>query len=488
MKKKFSFILTLLITVILITPVLTPAQPFRWNPPNRSLQKLQNTIDKILNDSALVPCIIGVKIVSLEDGRILYSRNNSLLYHPASNTKLLTTATALALLDSQFTFKTLVYAEKAPEESELEGNLYVKSFGDPLFKTSDMDSLIKLIRQAGINKISGNIIGDVTYFDDQYWGAGWMWDDEPEYYEAFISPLTINGNCVDIKVKPGLKIEDSLQYSLEPPIPFFVIQNQGTTSDDTLIPPLTVTRLKHENVITIAGRISPSDTGQTFTLSIWKPEWYFLELLKSKLIEQGIEFEGKLLFDTLRATIQIAKIAHPLDSVLHQINKPSDNLAAENLLKAMSAEKFGPPGNANNGLTLVKIYLASLGIDTTAMVLGDGSGLSPYNLVSPDAIVTLLQQQYENKTVFQRFYESLPIAGVDGTLKNRMKNSKAFMNVRAKTGTLLGVSTLSGYVTTADSTMLAFSIMTNHYPKESRMLRTAQDQIIELLATFRFRK
>jgi D-alanyl-D-alanine carboxypeptidase/D-alanyl-D-alanine-endopeptidase (penicillin-binding protein 4) len=487
-KTKFLFLLSFLTSVFLTSDNLLFAQLSRGKPPSRSIQKLQYAIDKILNDSALTPCIIGVKIVSLENGRVLYSRNNNLLYHPASNTKLLTTATALALLDSQFTFKTIAFAEQTPADNELGGNLYVKGYGDPLFTTPALDSLVKLIRQAGINKITGNIIGDVTYFDDLYWGAGWMWDDEPEYYEAFISPLTINGNCVDIKVMPGLKPGDSLRYSLEPPLPYFVIKNQGITTNDTLVPPLNVTRLKHENTITISGRISPTDTGETFTLSIWKPEWYFLELLKSKLIEHGIEFKGKVLLDTLRPSVKIAEIAHPLDSVLHQINKPSDNLAAENLLKTMAAEKFGPPGNANNGLTLVKAYLASIGIDTTAIVLGDGSGLSPYNLVSPDAIVTLLQKQYENKTTFQRFYESLPLAGVEGTLKNRMQNTRAFKNVKAKTGTLLGVSTLSGYVTTADSTMLAFSIMANHYPKELRTLRIAQDKIMDLLANFRFKK
>lgn len=488
MKTKLSILLTLLTTVILTTPVMTTAQPFRWTTPNRSLVELQHSIDTLLNDTSLIPCIIGVKIVSLHDGKVLYSKNNNLLYHPASNIKLLTTATALALLDSHFTFKTVVYADRAPEDGVLEGNLYIKGFGDPLFVTSDLDSLVIRIKEAGITTIEGNLIGDVTYFDDLYWGAGWMWDDEPEYYEAFITPLTINSNCVTIKVTPGQRKGDTLQYALEPPFPYFTIYNQGKTSSDTIIPPLNVTRLKHENTITINGGLSPKDAEQTFILSIWKPERYFLELLKSKLIEHGMEFDGKLFLDTVRGSFQVAEMSHPLDSVLHQINKPSDNLAAENLLKALAAEKVGTPGTANNGLMLVKSYLSSLGIDTTMMVLGDGSGLSPYNLVSPDAIVSLLQKQYENKVTFKRFLESLPIAGVDGTLKNRMKNSKAFMNVRAKTGTLLGVSTLSGYVTTADSTLLAFSIMTNHYPKELRTLRDTQDKIMELLANFQFRK
>lgn len=488
MRVKLHFLLAIFITIVYSYENLAFAQTTRSRSSKNTIKQLQYAIEKVLDDSALIPCIIGGRIVSLKDGRVLYSRNNNLLYHPASNTKLLTTATALALLDSQFTFKTIVYAEKAPKDSTLEGNLYVKGFGDPLLKTADLDSIITLIKKFGINEIDGNIIGDVTYFDDVYWGAGWMWDDEPEYYEAFITPLTINSNCVKIKVTPGMNIGDTLQYTLEPPLPYFVIQNHGITSNDTLIPPVVVTRLKHENTITIKGSIAPSDTGQIFTLSIWKPEWYFLELLKSKLVEHGIKFDGKLFLDTLKANLKIAEIHHSLDSVLHQINKPSDNLAAENLLKIMAAEKFQPPGTANNGLMLVKTYLASIGIDTIAMVLGDGSGLSPYNLVSPDAIVTLLQKQYENKTTFQRFWESLPIAGIDGTLKNRMKNSRAFMNVRAKTGTLLGVSTLSGYVTTADSVMLAFSIMTNHYPKESHTLRIAQDKIMELLANFRYRK
>jgi D-alanyl-D-alanine carboxypeptidase/D-alanyl-D-alanine-endopeptidase (penicillin-binding protein 4) len=219
---------------------------------------------------------------------------------------------------------------------------------------------------------------------------------------------------------------------------------------------------------------------------VWEPEKYFLELFRDALEKHGVAVHGITRIDTSRPGFVLGTVAHTLDSVLHRINKPSDNLGAEILLKTLGIAESGGQGTAEGGLGVVKKYLAGTGVDTTRLILADGSGMSFYDAISPDAIIKLLTAQ--SGEAFRRLYESLPVAGVDGTLKNRMRHGPAFGNVHAKTGSLTGVSALSGYVTTADHELLAFSMMCNHFPAEIVPLRAAQDSIMQILAGLKERK
>src|ERR1051326_5503645 len=442
-------------------------------------------IDSILGDSLLSPCFVGVKIVSLDDGKVLYEQNGNKLFHPASNMKILTSATGLKTLGKDFKFETKVTSVKPARKGILGGDLYIKGSGDPLIRTEDVDSIAATISNSGIRRIKGDIVGDVSYFDSVAWGSGWMWDDEPEADEAFISPLTINDNAISVMVQPGTATGKPVHVELNPSTKYMRVINSGVTSLDTLVPPLSVTRHRGENTILVQGRISPHSPGQEFSLSMVQPELYFLTLLKESLTGHGITVDGTTRLDSARGTITLATLSHSLDSTLHQINKPSDNIAAENLLKTVAAERRGSPGATLNGLYVMKEFMTSLGIDTTAMILADGSGVSFYNLVSPGTILRLLQYEYADKQSFSHFYESLPVGGVDGTLKNRMKGTRAEGNVHEKTGTITGVSALSGYVTTLDGKSVAFSILINHFPSKLRELRDVQDRIVEILANTR---
>src|ERR1041385_4654586 len=455
------------------------------DPPSNPIQPLSSQIDSVLGDSLLSPAFIGIKIVSLDNGNIIYERNSKKLFHPASNMKLLTTATALHLLDKDFQFRTGLFMDSIVQKGVLNGNLYVKGMGDPLFKTEDIDSLAKSVRQRGIQEINGDIIGDVTYFDSLSWGAGWMWDDEPDADEAFITPLTVNGNAIQIIVAPGRSIGNPVNVSLEPNTEYVSVSNFGVTSSDTLIPPLTVTRNRGENHVIVRGRMLPLEKPKQFTLSVRQPEMYLLTLLKERLLAEGVSIKGKIAIDTVQSNLMVSEISHPIDSVISRCNKESDNIAAENLLKSMASEKLQPPGSAVNGLSLVREYLLNAGIDTSRVILFDGSGVSWYNAISPDEIVDVLQKEFNDKSTFRRFFESLPIAGVDGTLKNQMNGSAAEGKVHAKTGTLTGASGLSGYITTADNRLLAFSILGNHFPGKVSVLRKAQNKIMELRVKFR---
>jgi D-alanyl-D-alanine carboxypeptidase/D-alanyl-D-alanine-endopeptidase (penicillin-binding protein 4) len=442
---------------------------------------LCSQIDQILSDSSLSSSFIGIKIVRMDNGSILYERNSNKLFHPASNLKLVTTAAALNILDKNFEFTTKYYTDGKADNGNLNGNLYIKGCGDPLLETSALDSISSHLRMNGITAIKGDIIGDVSYFDSVYWGEGWMWDDEPSTDEPFISPLCVNKNSVKIIIRPALRLNDPPIVTIEPLLSSVKVINYGLTTIDTSMEAISVFRLRGENKIIIHGRISPGSEPKEFSVSLRKPELIFLELLRDRINLQGIRTEGRIRLGTIRGRKLIYQSSHSLDSVIHIANKLSDNLAAENLLKTFSAELTGKPGISADGIQLTKHFLASLGIDTSKVMMADGSGVSWYNEMTPDGIVTLLIKLFNNKTIFQRFYESLPIAGIDGTMKNRMKNTRATGNLRAKTGSLRGVSGLSGYGTSIDNHMFAFSILCNHFPGNNGTLREIQDKILELL-------
>ena len=455
--------------------------------PQKRYSELTTKIDSLLSDPALSSCFLGLRIISLDNGTVLYSKNSNKLFHPASNMKLVTTAAAINALRPEFTFRTVLSSTAKIDNGVVRGDIFIETMADPMFKTEHIDSLVVQLVKKGVKSIKGNIIADTSLFDGLYWGAGWMWDDEPEAYEAFISPLTVNANSILFKFKGGKKQGDAVTFEMVPKVNFYNVVNEAITSSDTSIPKAKVTRPIRTNSFTITGRVAPADTNQSYEVSVWQPEWYYLNLFKSRLETNGITFNGKCKIERFKKGIPLAECSHPLDSVLTLINKPSDNLAAEIMLKTIGREKYGKPGSAEKGLKVVANYLLNCGVDTSQVELADGSGLSFYNELSPDAFVKILKHQYKQKS-FSRFYESLPIAGVDGTLKNRMKGTKAERNVHAKTGTISGASTLSGYVTSADSVMIAFSFLSNHFTGEIRHLRIKQDRILELLAGMKLKE
>lgn len=447
-----------------------------------TLDQLRSRIDALLEDSVLAPSFIGLAILSLDDSTLLYSRNAEKLFHPASNMKLFTTATALQTLGPLFQIATKFFVDSAANTGIVRGNLYVRGRGDPLIRVEELDSIARSFYGIGIRSITGSLVGDVTYFDSLSWGKGWMWDDEPSSDEAFISALSVEQNSVTIRVTPAGRTGDPLHVSYTPATSFVNVENFGITSGDTLLPPLVVGRPQRQNSFYVRGHMPPLSDPEEQQLSVCNPELFFLHLLRERLSMNGITVEGGIRIDSTRGTLEVGQITHSMDSLLRQINKPSDNLAAENLLKIMAAERFGPPGIADSGLVIIKTYLHSIGIDTAKMILADGSGVSWYGAVTPTTIISLLKSQYSNKTTFPMFYGSLPVAGRDGTLKRRMVGTRAEGNVRAKTGSLTGVSTLSGYVTTSDGRFLAFSMLANHFHGKLSYLRGVQDKLLELLS------
>jgi D-alanyl-D-alanine carboxypeptidase/D-alanyl-D-alanine-endopeptidase (penicillin-binding protein 4) len=329
---------------------------------------------------------------------------------------------------------------------------------------------------------------NVQLFDSLYWGAGWTWDEEPADYGMFLSPLMLNLNTVTVTVTPGLTPGAPPFVSVDPPGPYTPVVNTAVTTADTSARTLRVTRnwMERSNTILVSGTVGIKDRTRHDVLSVWKPELYAGTVFSELLRKYGITTTGRVVLDSSQASAPaLFTFEHRMDTVLTFMNKVSDNLTAETMLKMVAARKVGTPGSAENGVHSVYQFLASAGVDTTLIAIVDGSGLSRYDLTSPATTIKLLQKMYADTVNFPLYLHSLPIAGVDGTIGRRMRGTLAAGNLHAKTGTLSGVTALSGYVKTLNGEWLAFSIMMQHYPGSSRQYRDVQDAIGAILAGLR---
>lgn len=382
-------------------------------PPIDPIEKLHTNIDTVLEETLFTTASIGIKVVAVETGEVIYEKNSHKLHHPASTTKLFTAATALAKLGLDYQFETTLYAD-AVVNGKVVGNIYLKGRADPVLQPQDIVKLGDALLQAGVKSIQGNIVVDETYLDAIWEGPGWMWDDRP----LWISALSIR------EVEP--------------------------------------------NANTMSRALACGN------------------LLKTSLMERGIHVTGKIAFGTVSSDAQhVAKhLSPPLTDILRLMNKPSDNWIAELLFKTIGAEVMGEPGTWKKGRNVVTQFLEEIMDEPPAHRFIDGSGLSRYNLLNAELLTKLLVYMYHNFELMPEFLASLPIAGVDGTLKSRMQGMSAEKILRAKTGTLSGVSALAGYTVTADDEVFAFGILISHYVGTATSARGIQDKIGNYLTGF----
>ena len=443
---------------------------------------LKQQLDPLFADSLFPPANVGVKIVSLTNDRELYSLNERMLFNPASNQKLFTSAAALSLLGKDATFPTVVTADTARRRIIITGG------GDPILSTADLDSIAKMCAAGLPPGASWDVGVNVRLFDSLYWGAGWTWDEEPSDYGMFLSPLMLNLNTVTVKVTPSMTPGTAPFVVVEPPSAYTPVVNTAVTTADSVTQPLRVTRnwMERSNTILVTGMAGMRDRTRVDVLSVWKPELYAGTVFSELLQKYGVATTGRVVLDSsVTMAPALFTFEHRIDTVLTFMNKVSDNLTAETMLKVLAARKAGVPGSAENGARVVNQFLASAGIDTNLIAVADGSGLSRYDLTTPAATITLLKKMYADQENFPLYYYTLPIAGVDGTIGRRMRGTLAAGNLHAKTGTLSGVTALSGYVRTLDGEWLAFSIMMQNYAGSSREYRAVQDAIGAVLAGLR---
>ena len=447
---------------------------------------LKHDIDIFLQDSAFAQTTASIKIVSLDRNEVLYDRESSLFLHPASTLKLFTTTSALGILESSYTFKTTLSVDTVDAVGTA-GKIYLKGYGDPELHSSDLDTMAAQLVSRGITSVRDGICTDASFFDDQPWGMGWMRDDEPDPDEACISALSVNKNCIEVRIQPSFKIGDPAVVTINPATAFVQVLNSSSTTADSVRHILKIRRPSSywPNTIIVEGEALVTDTPRTFSVSLRKPELYAGQLLKESLRRHGISIGGSVASGITPSQASCIVVHETsLDSVLIHELKQSDNLSAENILKTLSAQKYSMPPSSKGGIYAVRQFMASMGIDSSKYCMVDGSGISRYNLLSSDVIVQLLIRIYRNPDLFKHFYAALPIAGMDGTLKFRMISTNCQDNLRAKTGTLKGVSCLAGYVAAKDGEFLAFSIMMQNFLGSPDVYRNVQDKICEALAKF----
>ena len=447
-------------------------------------KQIEDEINEIYKDDFLKSSMLAVSIYDLTDNKILFQKNEKLLLTPASNMKILTTTTALEFLGTDYSFQTSVFHNGIVMDSICYGDIYVKGGFDPDFTTDDLDSLVSKIVNYGIKEIRGNIYGDVSNMDSLFWGSGWMWDDDPSSDFPYLTPLIINDACVQIEYEPG-ELNKEVNYKIIPETNYFDVLNNSITKENAT-EDFEITRdwQSRGNEILIKGSLSSNSKKDTVKINIVNPELYFLYLLKEKLEKQNVEFLGKL--DTATAP-QFAKLIYTRErkfkDVIVNLNKESDNLSAEMTLRAIALKNLGNPASAQNGIKIIDSLINKTGLNSDDYVLADGSGISRYNLITTELLVDLLKYMFQNSTDnYEVLKNSFPLSGVDGTLSSRMKDTKAYKNVNAKTGTLSGVSSLSGYLKSANSHDITFSIMIQNFIGSSKKARNIQDRICTFLS------
>jgi D-alanyl-D-alanine carboxypeptidase/D-alanyl-D-alanine-endopeptidase (penicillin-binding protein 4) len=452
---------------------------------------------------------LAVKVASLDTGRVVYEENADKWMQPASNLKLYTMAAALDRFGPEYHFVTSVYAPARPDASgTVRGDLTVYGRGDPSYATRfngdasgdyyrAIDELAARISSAGVRRVEGDLVGDESYFEGGPLAPGWEWDDLQWWYGAEVSALTVNDNSVDLSVKPGARVGDPAIISVGPSTPLVTVLDRTTTAARGTRRALGVHRPLGQNVLEVGGSIPLDDPGYTASVAISRPAMMFATMLRTSLERRGVVFTGRTrTIDAqaradgsplqVSALVEIAtRQSPPLSVIAAQTMKPSQNLYTELLLRALGKAAGTDPRQSSEeaGIKAVKDFLRAAGADDSKLIMRDGSGLSRGNLVTAETTLRLLVHMNRHR-YGMAFRDSLPVAGVDGTLRNRMKGTPAMNNVRAKTGTLSSATSLSGYLFSASGERLVFSLMINNPPRDLSPTARFTDAVALLLASF----
>ncbi|NRA97491.1 MAG: D-alanyl-D-alanine carboxypeptidase/D-alanyl-D-alanine-endopeptidase, partial [Planctomycetes bacterium] len=424
-----------------------------------------------LHDDIAAACagkvVVSVLAVSLDDGRTVFARQPELLMRPASTMKLLTTAT-LCVRRPDLELLTALEARDTDG-----GALRLVGGADPLLSGQDLSDLVARIHREGVRHVT--VLAYVDPLSGQpRFGQGWMWDDEPGAFMPHLSGLTVDGGTVEI-VARGTRTGVAAAYSPKSAhTPIVVRPAKG---------PLQITRdwRAGKSTVTITGSL-PVGAERRRTLSVPDSARHTAEVLKQLLVDAGIAGRDLLVrtagdADRWQARHRVEQ-RHSLPSLLEKANKASDNLTAEMLLRHLGATEGMTIGTVASGHAVVRDHLAALGIPEKGYRLADGSGVSHYNLVSADLLVRLLSAASRaGNPSRDLLLDSLAVAGKDGTLATRMGGTAAEGVVRAKTGTVSAVSTLAGYLVTADGEPLAFAILCQNFVGSASPWRTLQDRI-----------
>ena len=425
----------------------------------------------------------GLVIVDAESGETLYQQNADRYFVPASNMKLFTTALALAKLGPEYRFHTTLETNgKISSEGILAGDVALVGRGDPNLSNrkfpyelkeefdgppeKTLAELADKMAAKGVKEITGDIIGDDSFFPRERYPSGWEIDDMVWEYGAAISSIVVDDNTVTLTLTPGEQAGSAVQVAVSPATPDLVVENSVVTSAADVKSDLTLTRDPGSNVVVVKGTMPAKSAPRKLVLAVEEPAQHAAAVLKRLLEERGIKVGGGARARHEQAktqedpTILAEHVSVPLGDEVRLLNKISQNLHAEMLLRTVGRQN-GVWATPDDLMKVPQDFYASAGIAPDDVIQSDASGLSRHDLVTPRAIATLLAFA-QKQPWFGIYYGSLPVAAQDGTLEDRMKDTPAAGRIHAKTGSVQHVRTLSGFAETPSGRRLIFSFLSNN--------------------------
>jgi D-alanyl-D-alanine carboxypeptidase/D-alanyl-D-alanine-endopeptidase (penicillin-binding protein 4) len=474
--------------------------------------ELAREIDRTIDESEFARARWGIYVMSLRDGRVLYARNADRPLTPASNMKVYTTAVALDLLGAGYRWRTSVYAQKEPDKNgTVAGDLVLYGRGAPDLSShsgketnASLDQLADELYRRGVRRVRGDVVGDESYFKGEPLGDGWLWQDVQWYFGAEVSALSVNGNEIGIKITPSSKTGEQAAVKFEQPTDYLHITNEANTVERGHPASIGITRGLSDNEVRIWGDFPAGGRVLQARLSVHKPALWAATLFRDALRARGINVEGQPRSVDARTrkeddrfnpqnSVELAALTgQTLGQIARATNKESLNLNAELILRTLGRERgsMAPDPNPRRterrgddeaGVAVLRLWLSQHGIQTDALSLHDGSGLSRLDLVTPEATARLLAAITQTPSAGS-FRDSLPVAGRDGTLASRLRSVATAGRVLAKTGTLTYINSLSGYLTNSDGETLVFSIICNDETEKASSTPVI-DEIVTRLAS-----
>jgi D-alanyl-D-alanine carboxypeptidase/D-alanyl-D-alanine-endopeptidase (penicillin-binding protein 4) len=469
-----------------------------------TLAELTRRIEAHISQPRFDAALWGIKIISLDSGKTIFENHADRLMSPASNSKLYTAALALDRLGPDYRIATPIMASARPNfRGTLHGNLIIAGRADPSWNPRhagtnfwDLFSpFVAALKKAGVRRVTGDLIGDATFLRSPPNGSGWAVGDLEDYYGAEISALTLNDNYTQISVQSAAKAGEPCKLTIVDPGTGLQLDNQTTTTATNTPRHIEAHRFPGEKVVHVFGHLPVGGSIETLDAPVPRPAEWFAAALKEALRRNGIKVSGSARAvywpsPAPAATVKLGEVASPpLREIIRDFLKPSQNLETDLIFEhtgEMTRATNAPPWQTSEDSALASLheFLASNGLPASEVHFDEGSGLSRNNLTTANATVSLLQFMAK-QPAGKDFIAALPLAGVDGTLRRRMKDTPAMQNVHAKTGTLRWAIALSGFVTNAAGEPLAFSLMLNRYSAPPQYKKADDlDAIAVMLAGF----
>ncbi|HHT9120180.1 MAG TPA: D-alanyl-D-alanine carboxypeptidase/D-alanyl-D-alanine endopeptidase [Candidatus Hypogeohydataceae bacterium YC41] len=466
---------------------------FLFFQPTLLAEELARQLLPLLSNPSVQGALVGISVISLPDKTPLFAYNSKELFTLASNTKLFTTAAALDCLGSSYEFKTRLYLRgNVDQEGKLHGDIIIQGGGDPNISgrfnggkvTAILDDWAEALLKSGIKEIEGDIVADDSFFDEQWVHPEWPKDQLLSWYCAPASALSINDNCVDIILHPGR--DGRAKMELEPDSSYIKISNSCRVSDNIRKSHIHICRNPASGELYIRGEIPSAAKTLRYSVPVDKPPLFLVSAFQKVLERKGIKVSGqpRLLGSEKpgQAWQLLTCTTSPMSQTVMVTNTRSQNFYAEQILKTLGAEMKGQ-GSFSAGLEVIREFMLKLGYEPWEYQSADGSGLCRENRFSPEMITDLLAFMYQHKEK-ETFISSLPVSGITGSLRKRLREPSSAGKVRAKTGYISKVCALSGYVETRGGNTLAFSILVNDFKAVPANVKEFQDSVCRVLVAY----